>query len=106
MSPNQYQPDTLFSALLSLEPCKLKAKCLQVAPSWRSGMLLSTWIFRCVGFFYNMQKKTTTFKPLIFYQSVIKCKACISRSLAGICLGRVTQECLPHVLSLDTTIFV
>lgn len=55
------------------------------------------------GFFFNMQKKTT-FKPLIFYQSVIKCKACISRSLAGICLGRVTQECLPHVLSLDTKI--
>lgn len=60
----------------------------------------------CGVFFFNMQKKTTTFKPLIFYQSVIKCKACISRSLAGICLGRVTQECLPHVLSLDTTIFV
>lgn len=94
MSPNQYQPDTLFSALLSLEPCKLKAKCLQVAPSWRSGMLLSTWIFRCVGFFFNMQKKTTTFKPLIFYQSVIKCKACISlRHLFRPCDSRVPASC-------------
>lgn len=62
--------------------------------------------FQVCGVFFNMQKKTTTFKPLIFYQSVIKCTACISQSLADICLGRVTQECLPHVLSLDTTIFV
>lgn len=45
------------------------------------------------GFFFNMQKKTT-FKPLIFYQSVIKCKACISlRHLFRPCDSRVPASC-------------
>lgn len=59
----------------------------------------------CVGFFLTCRKNNNS-QTTYCYQSVIKCTACISRSLAGICLGRVTQECLPRVLSLDTTIFV